>query len=87
MKVMGFLRCTPQGHLQKLIAVGVVEQVENTDTVDNSNIPSKFYGITEQGRDVLEGTGLFDAEATLKHYYNSIQKNDEHIRHEDAPRP
>lgn len=80
-------RTTIHEHLQKLIDVGVVEKVENPETLNESDLPSKFYGLTEQGRDVLEGTGLFEAEDTLKHYYNSIQKNDEHIRHEEAPRP
>lgn len=42
---------------------------------------------TWRGHRGNERTGLLEAADTLKHYYNSIQKNDEHIRHEEAPRP
>jgi DNA-binding HxlR family transcriptional regulator len=80
-------RTTIHEHLEKLIDVGVIERVENHDTSDNPDVPSKFYGLTDQGREVLEGTGLFDAQETLKHYYTSLQKTEEHIRHENAPRP
>lgn len=80
-------RSTIHEHLEKLIGVGVVERVENSETKDDPDVPSKFYGVTEKGRDVLEGTGLFDAADTLKHYYDSLQKTDEHRRHESAPRP
>lgn len=80
-------RTTIHEHLQKLVDVGVVEQVESLETKDDPNRPSKFYGLTDEGRDVLQGTGLFDAADTLKHYYDSIQKTEEHERHESAPRP
>lgn len=80
-------RTTIHEHLGKLIDAGVIEQVENTETTNDPNIPSKFYGLTKEGRSVLEGTGLFDAATTLKHYYNKIQKTEEHNRYESAPRP
>lgn len=80
-------RTTIHEHLEKLITVGVIERVENRDTSDDPDLPSKFYGLTDSGREVLEGTGLFDAQETLKHYYNSLQKDEEHIRYENAPRP
>lgn len=80
-------RTTIHEHLQKLVKVGVVEQVETAETENDPNRPSKFYGLTDEGRDVLKGTGLFDAADTLKHYYDSLQKTEEHERHESAPRP
>lgn len=80
-------RTTIHEHLEKLIDVGVVERVENAETMNNPNQPSKFYGLTEEGKDVLTGTGLFDAADTLKHYYDQIQKTEEHERHEAASRP
>ena len=80
-------RSTIHEHLQKLIDVGVVERVANTETMDDPDVPSKFYGVTVEGRGVLEGTGLFDAADTLKHYYSQVQKTEEHERHEAAPRP
>lgn len=80
-------RTTIHEHLGKLIDAGVIEQVENKETMNNPNVPSKFYGLTKEGQNVLEGTGLFDAATTLKHYYNKIQKTDEHNRYESAPRP
>lgn len=80
-------RTTIHEHLQKLVDVGVVEQVETPETGNDPNRPSRFYGLTDEGRDVLEGTGLFDAADTLKHYYDSLEKTEEHERHESAPRP
>lgn len=80
-------RTTIHEHLQKLIDVGVVERVENPETEDDPNYPSKFYGLTDEGQNVLGGTGLFDAADTLKHYYDRVQKTEEHDRHESAPRP
>jgi len=80
-------RTTIHEHLEKLIEVGVVKKVVNPETEDDPNCPSKFYGLTESGQDVLEGTGLFAAADTLKHYYDSLQKTEEHERHESAPRP
>lgn len=80
-------RTTIHEHLEKLIAVDVIERVENQDTSDVPDIPSKFYGLTDQGREVLDGTGLFDAQETLKHFYDRLEKDEEHIRHESAPRP
>jgi DNA-binding HxlR family transcriptional regulator len=80
-------RTTIHEHLEKLIAVGVVERVENQDTIEDPDIPSKFYGLTDQGQDVMAATGLVDTRETLKQYYNSLNKTDEHLRHENAPRP
>jgi DNA-binding HxlR family transcriptional regulator len=80
-------RTTIHEHLEKLISAGVVERVENAETMNNPNQPSKFYRLTEEGKDVLAGTGLSDAADTLKHYYDQIQKTEEHKRHEAAPRP
>ena len=80
-------RATIHEHLENLIAAGVVERVENPDTCDNPDLPSQFYGLTDRGQDLLATTGLFDAQETLKHYYNSLDKTDEHTRHETAPRP
>ena len=77
-------RTTIHEHLEKLIDAGVIERVENHDTSNDPDVPSKFYGITDQGRAVLEGTGLIDAQDTLKHYYNSVQKTEEHEFGPDA---
>ena len=74
-------------HLEKLIQTGVVRRVVNKKTRDENDLPSKFYLLTEEGREILKTTGMFDAEDTLKKMYNSLQKTDEHERYEAAPRP
>ncbi|WP_226042449.1 MULTISPECIES: hypothetical protein [Natrialbaceae] len=51
-----------QEHLQQLIDANIVEKPNARDTVSN-------YRLTGSGRDELTGTGLFNAETTLKHYY------------------
>jgi hypothetical protein len=30
---------------------------------------------------------LFEARETLRHFYDSVEKTDEHLRYEQAPRP
>jgi DNA-binding HxlR family transcriptional regulator len=80
-------RSTIHEHLQKLVSAGVVERVENPDNDATDGLPTTFYGLTEAGREVLRGTGLFEARGTLRHFYDSVEKTDEHLRYEQAPRP
>ena len=82
-----YSRSTIHEHLEKLIEVGVVKRVVNNATLDENELPSKFYTLTEEGHEVLKGTGLFDAADTLKYMYNSLKKTDEHKRYEATPRP
>lgn len=53
-----------QEHLQHLVDVNIVEQTDDRD-------PTTRYTLTGNGRGELTGTCLFDAEATLKHYYQN----------------
>jgi DNA-binding transcriptional regulator YhcF (GntR family) len=51
---------TIQDTVQQLVDTGVVERAGSTTVC-----------LTDDGRDELEGTGIFDAEETLQHYYRS----------------
>jgi len=52
-----------QEHLQQLVDAGIVEQTDR-DTASS-------YTLTDNGREELTGTGIFEAEATLKQYYQN----------------
>lgn len=80
-------RSTIHEHLQKLVSVGAVEKLENTDNDVRQGVPTTFYGLTDRGRETLAGTGLFDAAETLKHFYDRIDKTEEHLKYEQAQRP
>jgi DNA-binding transcriptional ArsR family regulator len=53
---------TIQQELRELVDCGVVEKMNEDGT--------GRYRLTDDRRDGLEGTGLFNAGATLKYYYN-----------------
>ncbi|MFC6993223.1 transcriptional regulator [Haladaptatus sp. GCM10025707] len=80
-------RSTIHEHLEKLIHVGVIERVINEETKNEDGMTFTFYVLTPEGREVLTGTGLFDAQDTLKHFYDRLEKTEEHKRLEQMPRP
>lgn len=57
-----------QEHLHQLVDANIVEQTDDRDTASS-------YRLTDNGRDELTGTGLFNAETTLKHYYQKTTKD------------
>ena len=75
-------------HVQKLIDAGIVEEVALDDDERRQGYPWKFYGLTEGGREFLEGHNLLAAEETLQQIYETISDNPEKmIKYENAPRP
>ncbi|WP_312908223.1 hypothetical protein [Natronosalvus caseinilyticus] len=56
---------TIQEELRELAGHGVVERMD----VDGM----MRYRLTDDGHDELEGTRLFEAESTLKHYYEQTE--------------
>lgn len=80
-------RTTIVEHLEELIGAGVVERVEYEPNKSENDIPHVFYGLTDEGRQLLEEHRLFRAEDTLQQIYEQTNKPEKIRRYEDAPRP
>lgn len=78
---------TIRQHLQQLIEAGIVEVVELPENRRQNDLPYKFYGISEDGRQFLKDHKLLRAEQTLREIYDRVEKTAEIERYESAPRP
>ena len=78
---------TIRQHLQKLVDVGIVEEVSLPKDRRQNDLPYKFYGLSEDGREFLEEHGLLRAEETLAEIYDTVEKTGTVQRYETAPRP
>jgi len=78
---------TIRQHLQQLIEAGIVEAVELPENRRQNDLPYKFYGISEDGRQFLEDHKLLRAQQTLREIYDRVEKTAEIERYESAPRP
>lgn len=74
-------------HLRTLIGAGIVVSHELPSDERSRDLPYKFYGLTDGGRDFLEDHGLLRAEATLEEAYEAVEKPERIDRYETAPRP
>lgn len=80
-------RTTIRQHLQRLVDAGIVEEVMLPEDRRRNDLPYKFYGLSEDGRQFLEEHKLLRAEDTLGDIYTRVEKTDEIERYENAPRP
>ncbi|WP_277543663.1 helix-turn-helix domain-containing protein [Haloarcula laminariae] len=78
---------TIRQHLQKLVNVGILEEVSLPKNLRQNDLPYKFYGLSDGGREFLDEHDLLRAEGTLAEIYNNIEKTDTITRYETAPRP
>ncbi|MDS0297080.1 helix-turn-helix domain-containing protein (plasmid) [Haloarcula sp. NS06] len=78
---------TIRQHLQQLVDAGVVEEVLLPEDRRQNDLPYKFYGISESGRQFLEDHKLLRAQDTLREIYDRVEKTDDIKRYETAPRP
>ena len=78
---------TIRQHLEELVDAGIVEQVTLPRDRRQNDLPYKFYGISESGRQFLKEHKLLRAQDTLREIYDRIEKSDDIIRYETAPRP
>ncbi|WP_255153082.1 helix-turn-helix domain-containing protein [Halorarius halobius] len=78
---------TIRQHLQQLVETGIVEEVELPEDRRQNDLPYKFYGISEEGRQFLDDHKLLRAEETLQDIYDQVEKTTEIERYESAPRP
>lgn len=80
-------RTTIRQHLQRLVDAGIVEAVLLPEEQRRNDLPYKFYGLSDHGRQFLEDHKLLRAEDTLREIYARIEKTAEIERYENAPRP
>jgi DNA-binding HxlR family transcriptional regulator len=80
-------RATLREHLEKLREMDVVRKVELPKDQRSRDTPKVFYGLTDEGRAMLEEFGLLDIEDTLQYLYQNMKKPDRIRKYEEAPRP
>lgn len=78
---------TIRQHLQQLVDAGIVKEVLLPDDRRQNDLPYKFYGISESGRQFLEEHKLYRAQDTLREIYDRVEKTEDIKRYETAPRP
>jgi len=78
---------TIRQHLQQLVDAGIVEEVLLPEDHRKNDLPYKFYGISESGRQFLDEHKLLRAQDTLREIYDRVEKTDDVERYETAPRP
>ncbi|MDG5777049.1 helix-turn-helix domain-containing protein [Haloarculaceae archaeon H-GB2-1] len=78
---------TIRQHLQQLVDVGIVEEVLLPEDRRQNDLPYKFYGVSESGRQFLEEHKLLRAQDTLQEIYDQVEKTDDIKRYQTAPRP
>ncbi|WP_136602755.1 helix-turn-helix domain-containing protein [Salinigranum halophilum] len=78
---------TIRQHLQRLVDAGIVEEVLLPEDRRRNDLPYKFYGLSESGRQFLEEHKLLRAEETLREIYDRVEKTAQIERYENAPRP
>ena len=78
---------TIRQHLQQLVDAGIVEEVLLPEDRRKNDLPYKFYGISESGRQFLAEHKLLRAQDTLREIYDRVEKTGDIERYESAPRP
>lgn len=82
-------RATILEHLDKLMDAGIVERVELSDDQHRArDLPSTFYQLSDEGWSLLEDHNvLVSRRDEIKDEYERVEKTDEIIRYQQAPRP
>ncbi|MBP1923746.1 DNA-binding transcriptional ArsR family regulator, partial [Halorubrum alkaliphilum] len=75
---------TIRQHLQQLVDAGIVKEVLLPDDRRQNDLPYKFYGISESGRQFLEEHKLYRAQDTLQEIYGRVEKTKDIKRYETA---
>ncbi|EMA29297.1 putative transcriptional regulator [Halobiforma nitratireducens JCM 10879] len=80
-------KSTIRNHLDKLEDAGIVTPVKLPEEERSRDLPRVFYGLTRNGRDVLEEAGLLRAERSLQETTVQTKLTDEVVQYMNAPRP
>ncbi|RKD85220.1 helix-turn-helix domain-containing protein [Halopiger aswanensis] len=80
-------KSTIREHLKVLIEHDIVEECTLPKDERKRDLPWRFYGLTDIGRDLLEEMGLLGAEGTLQDMFEMLETTDEIEKYAQAPRP
>lgn len=73
--------------LDNLIEAGVLDLYRHKPSEDKRDLPSKFYGLTERGIEVLHEYNYLRGVPVVRALYKNTRKSEKIKRHEEAPRP
>jgi len=80
-------KSTIREHLEVLIENDIVAERTLSKDERKRDLPWRFYGLTDVGRDLLEEMGLLGAEGTLRDMYELLETTDTIEKYAQAPRP
>jgi DNA-binding transcriptional ArsR family regulator len=80
-------RSTIREHLETLVDHDIVETLTLPEDDRSRDLPYKFYGLTDDGRDLLDQNDLLGAEETLGEMYDMLETTPQIERYAEAPRP
>ena len=80
-------KSTIREHLEILIENGIVEERTLPKDERKRDLPWRFYGLTDEGRELLEEFDLLGAEGTLQSMYEMLETTEEIDKYAQAPRP
>ena len=80
-------RSTIREHLETLVDHDIVETLTLPEDERSRDLPHKFYGLTDAGRDLLDQNDLLGAEETLGEMYDMLETTPQIERYAEAPRP
>nr|WP_227355698.1 transcriptional regulator [Haladaptatus salinisoli] len=78
---------TVHTHLKTLRDHGVAKAVRLPEGERRRDLPHTFYGLTDAGRAFLDRHNVLRAEETFRTIHERIDKPDELLKYENAPRP
>lgn len=73
--------------LENLIEAGILDLYRYEPSEDKRDLPSKFYGLTKRGVEVLHEYNYLRGVPVARALYKNTRKTEKIKRHEDAPRP
>jgi predicted transcriptional regulator len=73
--------------LETLQEAGILDVYVHEPSVSTRDLPSKFWGPTERGVDILYEHNFLRGVPIARAVYEETQKSERVQRHEDAPRP
>lgn len=73
--------------LDNLIEAGVLDLYHYEPSKDKRDLPSKFYGLTERGIEILHEYNYLRGIPVARSLYKNTRKSEKIERHENAPRP
>lgn len=76
-----------RSQLGQLIEADIIAEYTYEPSEGKRDLPSKFYGFTSHGIEVLERFQYLEALPILRALYDNMEKSARVQRHEDAPRP